>query len=370
LSIGYFSDDFINLAWYAKTAMIFILSISLIFTIYNAVKLLALKPGVLDHRIVAVINCYIGIHVACVLAYRIWFPELKHLNRLAPFILVYGPLIYLFIIGQKKNEISSRRIFAHLVLPVLAWILFVILVAGNLWGTYLDRLYRPLLRTLAAGSFFLYTILVANKFFRNEIKKSTKIFLLCALMLLICMGVIVTFFNLHKKELYATITGPDALSTMVYSIMLLASLLIFTYHYRYKSRSDEILQMAIDSGSYSKSAITQADMENYEQKIISLMTSQQTYLNADLSLNRLAEILHLPKHYVTQVLNVQMKQSYHQYINTLRILHACRLINADPGALLKNIAEDSGFTSVVTFNRSFKTVMNMLPNEYKNSIKV
>lgn len=349
----------------AQRRMIFILSISLFFAIYNAVKLLELKLSVLDHCIVAVINCYIGIHIAYVLAYRIWFPELKHLNRLAPFILVYGPLIYLFIVGQRKNQIARKHIIAHMVVPVLVWILFVILVAGSFWGTDLDRVYRPMLRTVAAGSFFLYTILIANKFFRNEIKKSTKIFLLCALMLLMCMGVIVMFFNLHKKQLYATITGPDALSTMVYSIMLLACLLIFTYHYRHRRRSDERGHVAIDSEPYSKSAITHAELEQYEQKIVSLMSGQQAYLDPDLSLKLLAEVLHIPKHYVTQVLNVQMRQNYHQYINTLRVAHACRLIDADPGALLKNIAEHSGFSSMVTFNRSFKTIMNVLPSEYR-----
>lgn len=347
--------------------MIFILSFSLLLSIYNAIKLLELKSTILDHCMIAVMNCYLGMHVAYVLAYRIWFPELKHLNRLAPFILVYGPLIYLFIVGQKKNKMARKYIFAHMALPAFVWILFFILVAGNLWGTSLDTLYRPVLRTVAAGSFFLYTILVANKFFRNEIKKSTKIFLLCALMLLACMGVIVAFFNLHKKALYATMTGPDALSTMVYSIMLLACLLIFTYHYRYSRFSDEMDHLLVDSGAYSKSAITQADLEQYQQKIVSLMKDQQTYLNPDLTLNLLSEILHLPKHYVTQALNVQMKRSYHQYINTLRIEHACRLINADPGARLKNIAEDSGFNSMVTFNRSFKTVMNIVPNEYRIS---
>lgn len=350
--------------------MIFILSISLLLTVYNGFQLAKLNSIALDRRMASIINVYLGVHLALVLIYRLWFPEQKQLNRLAPFLCVYGPLVYGFIISQRVKKIPIKLIYFHSVLPVLLWVFFLILAMFNLWHTSFDAFYRQMLKTVSVGSIFFYTALIVNKLFRNEINKSTRIFLLGTMMLLMCMALINIFFHLRYKQLYANLSGPDALSTMVYCIMFMACLLIFSYHYKYR-KSLYLLgnEGAIaDDVSYAKSGITSDEFDNYQQKILRLMESQKTYLDPDLSLERLAGILHMPKHHLTQVLNVKMKQNYHQYINSLRIEYACQLIRADVNALIKDVAFSSGFTSMATFNRSFKAVMNMLPGEYRSKM--
>jgi len=349
--------------------MIFILFISLLLSLYNALQLAKLGSTALDMRMVSIINVYICIHLTLVLIYRLWFPELKHLNRLAPFICFYGPLVYGFIISQREKGLSMNRISLHAAFPTLLWAFFLALVVFNLWGTTFDAIYRQSLKVLAVGSIFFYTILILIKLFRNEVNTSTRIFLLCTMMLLICMALINVFFHLHFKQLYAAIAGPDALSTMVYCIMLMACLLVFSYHYSYRKFPNGFgPELAVADVPYARSGITPEEFDKYQQKILSVMESQKAYLDPDLSLHRLAEILHMPKHHVTQVLNVKMKQNYHQYINSLRIEYACQLINSDANALIKDIAFSAGFTSMATFSRSFKAIVGMLPGDYRTMI--
>jgi len=349
--------------------MIFILSISFVLSFYNALQLARINSAGLDKRMVSIINGYLGLHLALVLIFRLWFPELKQLNRLAPFICAYGPLVYVFMISQREEKLSLKRICCHAVFPVLLWVLFGILIMFNLWDTSFYTIYRQVLKLLALGSILFYSVMIVIKLFRNEVNKPTRILLLCTMMLLVCMVLINIFFHLKYQQFYAVVAGPDILSTMVYCIMLMASLLIFSYHYRYHKFTNGLgNDFAGVDIPYANSGITPDEFDQYQRKILWLMESQKVYLDPDLSLPRLAGILRMPKHHLTQVLNLKMQQNYHQFINSLRIEYACLLMRTDANVLIKDVAFSSGFTSMTTFVRSFKGTMGMLPAEYRTMV--
>lgn len=354
---------------FGQLDMITILILILLISVYNAWKLSGLKTTLLSHKMVSIINCFMGIHVIYTLVCRIWFPELKYLNRFGPFMVVYGPFIYLFIVAQGQHVFPRKTVIAHGALPLVLWTLFIILIAGNLVGTPYDKLFRASFSAATIASIFFYTVLIAVKYFRNEISKQIKIFILSTMILLVCTAMIVLFFNLYQKQIHAAPLGLDTLSPMVYCIMLLASLLIFFYQNQHHKDSNKLEPdlTELDS-SYKKSSITAPELHQYEQKLVALMENEQTYLKPDLSLKYLAQELRIPQHHLTQVLNTQIKQNYHTYINTLRIEHACSLIKADGDCTLQDIASNSGFNSMVTFNRSFKTVKNMLPTTYRAKV--
>lgn len=81
-----------------------------------------------------------------------------------------------------------------------------------------------------------------------------------------------------------------------------------------------------------------------------------------LTLEGLAKELYLNKYYISHVFRERMNTSYKDFINQLRVEHACDLLKED--ANITEIAYASGFSTVRTFNRAFFKYMNMTPRDY------
>lgn len=81
-----------------------------------------------------------------------------------------------------------------------------------------------------------------------------------------------------------------------------------------------------------------------------------------LSLELLSRELHLNKYYISHIFQERMSVSYKDFINNLRVEHACKLLTKD--AHITEVAYASGFTTIRTFNRAFLKHMGMTPREY------
>ena len=81
-----------------------------------------------------------------------------------------------------------------------------------------------------------------------------------------------------------------------------------------------------------------------------------------LSLDLLAEELHLSKYHISHIFRERMNISFTDFINGLRVEHACRLL--EKGTIITEAAFSSGFSSIRTFNRAFSRHMGMSPREF------
>lgn len=81
-----------------------------------------------------------------------------------------------------------------------------------------------------------------------------------------------------------------------------------------------------------------------------------------LSLDILSRELHLNKYYISRLFKDRMKISFTDFINGMRVEHACSLLEQDSD--ITEAAFSSGFSSLRTFNRAFLKAMNMTPREY------
>ena len=62
-------------------------------------------------------------------------------------------------------------------------------------------------------------------------------------------------------------------------------------------------------------------------------------------------------------------QNLNDYLNRKRIALACQLMQEHPNWTVETIAQDCGFQTVRTFNRVFKSAMNMTPTQYLDSLE-
>lgn len=85
-----------------------------------------------------------------------------------------------------------------------------------------------------------------------------------------------------------------------------------------------------------------------------------------LSLDLLEAELHLSKYYISHLFSGKLGIRFNDYINSLRISHACRLLRRDDMQITE-IAEAVGFNTLRTFNRAFSRFRGMSPTEYRKS---
>ena len=113
--------------------------------------------------------------------------------------------------------------------------------------------------------------------------------------------------------------------------------------------------------------MTLLDIENSHDSVRSILVYCLENYQESLSLDRLARELHLSKYYISHVFTDRLSISFPDFINGLRIESACRQLNN--GMDITDVAFDSGFSSIRSFNRNFKRNMCVSPSEYIKHIK-
>ncbi len=96
----------------------------------------------------------------------------------------------------------------------------------------------------------------------------------------------------------------------------------------------------------------------------------KNYLNNEITLENVAEKLGLSKSYLSRMINAELKTSYTDYINSLRIEEA-KLIIQNPESekyTLIAIGLEVGFNSKSAFNNAFKKYSGSTPSEFKKKL--
>ncbi len=100
----------------------------------------------------------------------------------------------------------------------------------------------------------------------------------------------------------------------------------------------------------------------------SLYNAAINYISAnfrnDFTLSDMARALGYHEKYLSSELHFLTKMNFRAFLSTYRIDHAKRLIRTTPKSI-SEIALDSGYSSINTFNRVFKEAVGMTPSEYR-----
>ncbi len=98
-----------------------------------------------------------------------------------------------------------------------------------------------------------------------------------------------------------------------------------------------------------------------------LFVEERIYLTPGLKLSDVAKRIGTNRTYLSQYFNRDSGTTFYDYVNNLRIDHAERLL-ADTDETIEKVAENSGFNSLSTFLRAFKSRHKCTPVEYRNSV--
>ena len=100
-----------------------------------------------------------------------------------------------------------------------------------------------------------------------------------------------------------------------------------------------------------------------KQALDKLIQESHVYLDPEISLGKLAQLLNTNEKYLSQLINQQYKVTFTELINELRIKKACIILSnqASRTKSIDQIADESGFQSKSTFYVAFKKVTGVTP---------
>ena len=132
-------------------------------------------------------------------------------------------------------------------------------------------------------------------------------------------------------------------------------------------QEDTPLTEITPKAKYQTSALDSKMSASLRVELAQHMATEKSYLNSKLTLAQLAEQLGISSNYLSQVINEQFEKNFFDYINSLRVEEAKRLLtdsdHKDTNIL--TIALDAGFNSKSSFYTAFNKHVGVTPSQYR-----
>lgn len=142
-------------------------------------------------------------------------------------------------------------------------------------------------------------------------------------------------------------------------------ILLITY---YGIKAPELYQLGhlLKPKKYAQSKLSNTDLDLLKDRLDELMDQKKPYLNSKLLKAELANMLEVSNPEMARLLNEKVGMNFFEYVNYYRIKEFVSLAKTDKAKHLTffAIAQEAGFNSKTTFNKSFKALMGSSPKEY------
>lgn len=315
------------------------------------------------------------------------YPSMDSLSE--PFQLLIGPFLYFYLLRLNRLEITGRQLKLHLTPFFLVLITLVVTLASDYSDFFSGILYFQEINWLALGVYFqigYYYFLCQKAFntYKNTLKQS------CSSLDKINQAWI-------EQSLFALLLGYSAITLMyllnhgLYFLPVNKSLAVvlslISYFIVYKTlRLPQIIigqvqpieqtiqaveiEPSNKNKKYQKSGLSDEKSRQIYRLLQLHMQDKKAFLDAELSIQVLAEQLNLSSHHLSQVINHQQNGNFYDFINDLRIEEVKIQLRHDAniGRSILAIALDAGFNSKATFNRIFKEKLQQTPSQYRKSV--
>lgn len=269
------------------------------------------------------------------------------------------------------NYTLNRKNIYHLIIPALYLILLVL-------DKVQDKDYHPILLGIKLAHPAFYCAWAYKKLKKH--KKDIKLFssnpdeydlswLEYIIYIFSIILILITVFNI-------------AFYNMPLNLFMNISMLICVYFIAYNAmkqkeiypisekQTEKVISISQDQSKEDdkKKVISDEKLVDLKTKLNTLMQEKEPYLNSDLNLINLSELLDISPHILSYVINKGFHVNFPQFVNTFRVEKAKTLL-IDPetskALSILGIAYESGFNSKTVFNTTFKKLTGQTPSAYK-----
>lgn len=131
------------------------------------------------------------------------------------------------------------------------------------------------------------------------------------------------------------------------------------------------MQTIPETRKYTRSGIDDEQAELVYRKLVDCMKKDKPYLDPEINIYQLAQLLNVKKHHLSQVINDKAGINFFDFINEFRVEETKRNMadREKKNLTLLGIALESGFNSKATFNTAFKKFTGQTPSDFQKSLK-
>lgn len=143
---------------------------------------------------------------------------------------------------------------------------------------------------------------------------------------------------------------------------------LFVYAASYKLAGVQWTKVELVPDKYQNSSLKPADKEAHLQALEEVMQQQKPFLNPELRIKELAELIRISPHHLSQLINEHYQHSFFDFINTYRVKEAQEQIRHQPEKTLLQIAFAAGFNNKTSFGNAFKKFAGQTPSAFRKNI--
>jgi AraC-like DNA-binding protein len=287
--------------------------------------------------------------------------------------LLSGPTIFLYTKTViNKDYILKPLNLLHLI-PFFAYVIYTIpffirsyqgkleCLTDILQGKYMLRDQITAFIICIQVICYIIFSLLAIKSYHEQLKKDySSITKISLSWLKAFIFIAMAFTTIDLIPVLFLIAGNPAASGQVYGITILFHAvfqIIVPYYIIHKSIFS--LQLAPDSvrtEKYSTSSLSDSRIKKYWQTLTGLLEKKRLYLEPELKLDDLADLMGVSRHHLSQVINSCSGKNFYDLINEYRIKEVKKMLfeHAEQTMSILSIAFESGFNSKSSFNQVFK----------------
>jgi AraC-like DNA-binding protein len=306
-----------------------------------------------------------------------------------PYAIVFtaGPSLYLYIqTAITPDKIPTNKILKAYLPAIIDFgfrtclLVYALLynkgATGGVKPGDIDAIYQPLAEVLMVVVFWVYLIRSFRAFKKRTAPNADEIQATNQLALMVKW----TKTLLTVLVAIAVVWAATIFGSLIFNIQAIEYfspieiiLVVFTYWIGLKGYRYSTIVYVSDQ----KAAKTYADAlpaEEAEACIAILKKAMETdklYLDPTLTVHKLADALNVNSRTVSAVLNRELKKGFSEFVNEYRINEVKQkmLLPENKHITIAGIAFESGFNSVATFQRTFKSTENVTPKQFLSAHK-
>jgi AraC-like DNA-binding protein len=368
-------------------AVITICLLAAVQGILLTIVLITRKQNHTANKILAVATFILSIDLISAVYYvKGWYREYPHLMGISyPFPLLYGPIFYLYVKFVSKKAQEFRKIDLLHFLPI---VIVYLLCFPEFFFTadqkiaFIDNMIHHIhsykftivenFLPVQGMLYTFFTISIVGEYDKKikDAYSNIDLINLNWLKYLAIAGLII--WTIVMLLFYVSVlTGFDVL------IQISLSILIYSIGYKGLRQPEIFLNPSVDasgpvrSEKYKRSGLSDKLADDIGKKLRNFMASEKPYLDSDLTMQKLAEIMNVSNHNLSEVINSKLNFSYYDFINSYRVEEFKNRIadSANDRYNILSVAFDSGFKSKGSFNSIFKKNTGMTPSEYKSKLR-
>ena len=285
-----------------------------------------------------------------------------------PFIFLAGPAFYYFIKSYSQPEFRFHvKHLIHLVPLLLVTLWMAPIYVASIDDKFaLITYYYELAPTELTWSDWLYLNLhtvvilgyvIAALVYVDAQQSPKPLGKFCWLFLLVSIGYLVLQSGL-------LLSGSSLITSEIILSILMAVVILMTSYWVLDIK--QLIPIANSFGKYQTSPLSSQRADEIERELLTAMEEKELYLNPRLKISDMADVLQVPSHHLSQVLNDRMNTSFYQLVNSYRVERSKQLLQTDriQQVSIQGIGYECGFSNKTSFYRAFKKFTGMTPAEY------